>query len=238
MSDKFHEYGWMFVARDDKMEGDEHFDCGKWFDCPIAGHCDIPRRRRITAPEGWRVMGIEERILGEIQSTLDGINWKTYTGEFVDVPFSTKKITVGDWPGILAIATPIKCEAVPVNNPVAEPGYEAVTDLEAFIGQDWRIHRIFGDGERWTFPTGIWGGKVKSHRSDYFFARPITGSETASKFKFHWGDKVHKVGGDYTFEGAVVSVFAKLSGRVRYVVEDDRGCLHIYSEKNLEAHGK
>jgi len=48
------------------------------------------------------------------------------------------------------------------------------------------------------------------------------------------GDKVQKVGGDYTFEGTVVSVFIKLSGRIRLVVEDDRGILHIFSEKNLE----
>lgn len=47
------------------------------------------------------------------------------------------------------------------------------------------------------------------------------------------GDKVKKVGGDYTFEGVVVSVFCKLSGQVRVVVEDDRGILHIFSERNL-----
>jgi len=47
------------------------------------------------------------------------------------------------------------------------------------------------------------------------------------------GDKVKKVGGDYTFEGVVVSVFEKLSGAVRLVVEDDRGVLHVYSEKIL-----
>jgi hypothetical protein len=49
------------------------------------------------------------------------------------------------------------------------------------------------------------------------------------------GDKVEKVGGDYTFKGTVVSVFEKLSGAVRLVVEDDRGVLHVYSEKNLKA---
>lgn len=53
--------------------------------------------------------------------------------------------------------------------------------------------------------------------------------------KFHIGNKVKKVGGDYQFEGVVVSVFLKLSGVTRYVVEDDRGVLHVYSEKNLEA---
>ena len=51
--------------------------------------------------------------------------------------------------------------------------------------------------------------------------------------QFKVGDKVEKVGGDYTFIGVVVSVFQKLSGAVRLVVEDDRGVLHVYSEKNL-----
>lgn len=48
------------------------------------------------------------------------------------------------------------------------------------------------------------------------------------------GDFVEKVGGDYTFEGVIVSVFTKRSGAYRFVVEDDRGALHIYSEKNLQ----
>jgi len=47
------------------------------------------------------------------------------------------------------------------------------------------------------------------------------------------GDLVEKVGGDYTFVGHVVAVFEKLSGAVRLVVEDDRGVLHVYSEKIL-----
>lgn len=47
-------------------------------------------------------------------------------------------------------------------------------------------------------------------------------------------DAVSKVGGDYTFDGIVVAVFQKQSGMWRYVVEDDRGVLHIYSAKNLE----
>jgi len=48
------------------------------------------------------------------------------------------------------------------------------------------------------------------------------------------GDKVRKVGGDYRFDGIIVAMFSKLSGVIRLVVEDDRGILHIYSEKNLE----
>lgn len=47
------------------------------------------------------------------------------------------------------------------------------------------------------------------------------------------GDVVSKVGGDYKFDGTIVAMFTKLSGAVRFVVEDDRGVLHIYSEKNL-----
>ncbi len=52
--------------------------------------------------------------------------------------------------------------------------------------------------------------------------------------RFRIGDKVSKVGGDYRFDGVVVSVFNKLSGHIRYVVEDDRGVLHIYSFRNLQ----
>ena len=48
------------------------------------------------------------------------------------------------------------------------------------------------------------------------------------------GTKVEKIGGDYTFVGVVVADFTKKSGARRFVVEDDRGVLHIYSEKNLK----
>jgi hypothetical protein len=52
--------------------------------------------------------------------------------------------------------------------------------------------------------------------------------------QFMVGDEVSKVGGDYSFDGIVRSVFTKGSGVIRLVVEDDRGILHIYSEKNLK----
>ena len=55
---------------------------------------------------------------------------------------------------------------------------------------------------------------------------------------FELGDQVEKTGGDYTFDGVVVAVFSKLSGARRYVVEDDRGILHIFSAKNLHARGE
>lgn len=56
--------------------------------------------------------------------------------------------------------------------------------------------------------------------------------------KFNAGDLVEKVGGDYSFSGTVVAAFKKLNGLDRYVVEDDRGILHVYSEKNLKASGE
>ena len=52
--------------------------------------------------------------------------------------------------------------------------------------------------------------------------------------QFKVGDEVSKVGGDYRFDGIVRAVFTKGSGVIRLVVEDDRGILHIYSEKNLK----
>lgn len=51
--------------------------------------------------------------------------------------------------------------------------------------------------------------------------------------QFHVGDHVFKEGGDYTFVGVVVAVFAKLSGEVRYVVEDERGLLLIMNFRQL-----
>lgn len=54
---------------------------------------------------------------------------------------------------------------------------------------------------------------------------------------FEIGDRVKKVTGDYDFDGTVQSYFDKRDGRTRLVVEDDRGALHIYSEKNLASIG-
>ena len=59
-------------------------------------------------------------------------------------------------------------------------------------------------------------------------------SEPFDSRGFSVGDAVSKVGGDYRFDGVVVAAFAKRSGLVRYVVEDDRGILHIFSSRNLE----
>lgn len=47
-------------------------------------------------------------------------------------------------------------------------------------------------------------------------------------------DLVSKVGSDYHFDGMVVSVFHKVSGAMRYVVEDDRGMLLIFRREQLQ----
>ena len=57
--------------------------------------------------------------------------------------------------------------------------------------------------------------------------------ENKDVHQFKVGDLVQKPGGDYRFDGTVVAAFKKLSGAIRVVVEDDRGCLHIFSETNL-----
>lgn len=50
---------------------------------------------------------------------------------------------------------------------------------------------------------------------------------------FQIGDLVCKRSGDYRFDGTVVAAFRKISGVQRYVVEDDRGVLHIFSTEQL-----
>lgn len=47
------------------------------------------------------------------------------------------------------------------------------------------------------------------------------------------GDRVIKTGGDYVFQGYIVSVFRKVKGQIRYVVENDDGILHIFSPTQL-----
>ena len=53
--------------------------------------------------------------------------------------------------------------------------------------------------------------------------------------KYKSGDVVIKSGGDYSFTGVVICAFTKLSGQVRYCVENAEGIVHIFSEKQLDA---
>lgn len=47
------------------------------------------------------------------------------------------------------------------------------------------------------------------------------------------GDIVEKTSGDYRFKGEIVAAFPKKGGQRRFVVEDDRGLLFIFSPKQL-----
>jgi ABC-type uncharacterized transport system ATPase subunit len=47
------------------------------------------------------------------------------------------------------------------------------------------------------------------------------------------GDRVIKTDGDYTFEGNIVA-FKKKSGKIRIVVEDDRGVLMIMNSSQIK----
>lgn len=53
---------------------------------------------------------------------------------------------------------------------------------------------------------------------------------------FQIGDQVQRApGSDYRMPATVVAVFTKLSGQIRYVVEDDRGTLFVQSDKTIVA---
>jgi len=52
--------------------------------------------------------------------------------------------------------------------------------------------------------------------------------------EYEVGDEVQKLKGDYTFKGLVVAKFAKRSGVLRYVIEDDRGILMIMNGAQLQ----
>lgn len=57
---------------------------------------------------------------------------------------------------------------------------------------------------------------------------------TVDDFQITRGDHVIKDSGDYRFEGVVVSVFQKLSGQRRLVVENRDGMLFIFNESQLK----
>ena len=61
---------------------------------------------------------------------------------------------------------------------------------------------------------------------------------TGQPVRIKVGDIVERVNSDYKFVGTIRSVFQKNSGVTRYVVEDDRGILFIWSRKNFEAVGQ
>ncbi len=85
------------------------------------------------------------------------------------------------------------------------------------------LERAVACGEDWPIPLAIANALAD-----------LDAATVKDESGFHVGDPVSKTGGDYRFDGIIVSVFAKLSGVRRYVAEDDRGILHIYSDRNLK----
>jgi len=52
--------------------------------------------------------------------------------------------------------------------------------------------------------------------------------------QFTLGASVIKMSGDYKFKGEIVSIFAKRSGNMRLVVENDDGLLFIFNATQLK----
>lgn len=57
---------------------------------------------------------------------------------------------------------------------------------------------------------------------------------TPHELRLYLKDRVIKEGGDYRFEGEIVSIFKKKSGVWRYVVENDDGMLMIMNATQLK----
>ncbi len=54
-----------------------------------------------------------------------------------------------------------------------------------------------------------------------------------TRHTFAEGDRVRVQANDYTYEGWIVSIFAKRSGQVRCVVEDEHGRLFIHNSRQV-----
>jgi len=75
------EYGWRFLRRGElRQSGDQWFEEGEWHDCTITvgnkiGQGAMPVRRRIDPGEGWELVPVDEKFIGEVQATDDGVTW-------------------------------------------------------------------------------------------------------------------------------------------------------------------
>lgn len=86
-----------------------------------------------------------------------------------------------------------------------------------------------------TEPTPV--QKLEASLMDILaWVKPYFDQPQPPVLKYKVGDRVVKVGGDYSLTGTIVAAFTKASGAERYVVEADnpKGLLHIYSENNLQ----
>lgn len=89
----------------------------------------------------------------------------------------------------------------------------------------------------WTRVRAAWKG-FRGESIREMVSRELNALYTDhAKFKFAVGDEVHKLGGDYTFQGWIVSRWTKRGNpnAIRYDVENPEGLVHIMNEKQLMA---
>lgn len=124
------------------------------------------------------------------------------------------------------------CVAIGANTP-AQDAYAVACRLISLkaheIAQELRVDSV---NVRTLHPEAHFIRTAANGEKFYAYEFEITWP-APQEMTFEIGDRVKKIGGDYEFEGVVVAAFDKLSGKRRYVVEDDRGVLHIYSGWNL-----
>jgi len=111
------EYGWM-ITQDRWRRGDQHWNEGVgWEHCSFfnSENCSRPRRRKIVAPEGWRIVPLDEIPTPDCNGFLCCFvagkwsdSWfNVVTRCFEHIPANK---LVSENPEILAIATPAKVD--------------------------------------------------------------------------------------------------------------------------------
>jgi hypothetical protein len=106
-----------------------------------------------------------------------------------------------------------------------------------FVCEDDRgVLHIFDQKQIAKAPKGPYRQVVASFFRDKGHAAKYEVNDQGTLAMHSIGDQVRKVGGDYTFKGTVVSVFFKVSKKLRYVAENQEGILHVFGPNGLEAY--
>jgi hypothetical protein len=106
-----------------------------------------------------------------------------------------------------------------------------------FVCEDDRgVLHIFGEKQIAKAPKGPYHQVVAGFFKDKEREAKYEVNENGVLTMHSIGDQVRKVGGDYAFQGTVVSVFFKVSKKLRYVAENQEGILHVFGPNGLEAY--